>query len=66
MSPNDPITAWPKRKVNIVNFKRYMTEKIPINSKLKGIILAERDELEVEVFLAKMDVWLKLLALESS
>jgi len=39
---------------------------LPRNSRLKEIILSEDDELEVQEFLVKMDVWLKLFRMEFS
>ncbi|MBS7656282.1 hypothetical protein KEJ50_07315 [Candidatus Bathyarchaeota archaeon] len=40
--------------------------KLPKGSVLRGVLLLEKDELEVNEFLIKMDVWLKLLKMEFS
>ncbi|MEM3646830.1 MAG: hypothetical protein QW334_01610 [Thermofilum sp.] len=38
--------------------------KMPESSRLRSIILMEKDELPRNEFLAKLDVWLRLLTLE--
>ena len=49
------------RKVNLGRLKGFALESLPEHSILRALLLAEPDELEVAEFLAKMDVWLKLL-----
>lgn len=65
-----PETAGPltliRKKMNIVGLKRFVAERLPAGSSLRSVILAESDELGMEEFLAKMEVWLKLLNVEFS
>ncbi|MBO3800175.1 MAG: hypothetical protein FGF52_03885 [Candidatus Brockarchaeota archaeon] len=58
--------AIPKaNKLDMRRLKDFALKSLPEDSKLKALILSEKDEISVEEFLAKMSVWLKLLALES-
>ena len=50
---------------NIRVLKNYAVD-LPKDSRLRDLILAEDDELDAEEFLAKMDLWLKLLRMEFS
>ena len=50
--------------VDIRPLKKWASEYLPRNSKLREIILLEKDQLAPDIFLARMDVWLKLLDLE--
>ena len=54
------------RAVNISGLKRCATERLPSNSPLRGVLLLERDQLTAKDFLAKMDVWMRLLNIEKS
>ena len=54
-----------RRKVNIRGLKAFVL-KLPKNSRLRDLILAEDDEIDVQEFLSKMDLWLKLLRMEFS
>ena len=49
------------RRVSIVGLKQFAVTRLPKGSALRELLLSERDELAAEEFLAKMDVWLKLL-----
>lgn len=49
------------RRVDIRRLKSFAFQRLPRNCPLRDILLAERDELEVSSFLAKMELWLKLL-----
>ena len=53
-------------KLDIKRLKEFAFKSLPEDSKLRTIILSEKDEVSVEEFLAKIGIWLKLLALESS
>ena len=55
-----------KRMILMRKLKDFAFEKLPKGSALRDILLAEDDELDDEVFLAKTDVWLKLLKREFS
>jgi len=50
-----------KRKVHIRRLKDFALEKLPTGSALRDVLLADDDEQDSEAFLAKVDVWLKLL-----
>lgn len=58
--------AYSKRKIDIRRIRRFAQERLPIDSPLRDVLLAEKDELSIQDFLAKMDVWLKLLRREAS
>lgn len=50
-----------RRKVSIVALKKFAEERLPRESTLREVLLTERDELSAGEFLAKLDVWLRLL-----
>ena len=50
--------------VDIHGMKLWATANLPAISHLRGILLLEKDILTVDEFLAKMDIWLKLIKLE--
>jgi hypothetical protein len=54
------------RAVNILGLKRFARESLSGNSPLKGVLLSEKDQLTPNEFLAKMDVWVALLNLETA
>ena len=54
-----------KRKVNIDRLKAFSLE-LPRNSHLREIILAEKNDMDVNEFLLKMDLWMKLFKIEFS
>ncbi len=54
------------RVVNIGRFKGFATESLPVNSRLRDVLLSEKDQLTAKDFLAKMDVWMRLLNIEKS
>lgn len=55
-----------KRRILMRELKDFAFEKLPRGSALRDVLLAEDDELDADVFLAKTDVWLKLLNREFS
>lgn len=55
-----------KRKVNIVHLKQFATEELPLGCALRQVLLVERDELLVEEFVMKMNLWFRLLSLEGT
>jgi len=57
----DVFTGGVEKKLNIQGLKRFALDKLPRDSPLRELLLSERDELDKSEFLAKMDVWLKLL-----
>ena len=50
--------------IEILRLKRFASDKLPGSSRLGRVLLSERDQLNVNDFLAKMDVWIMLLNLE--
>ena len=53
-----------RRLVDMGRLKGFASERLGGNSQLKVVLLSERDQLTVTDFLAKMDIWLKLLNIE--
>lgn len=54
------------RRIDIRSLKEFARQHLPRDSALREIILSDRDVLDAEEFLVKVDVWLKLLRMESS
>ena len=52
-------------KVNIERLKTFALD-LPKGSMLRDLLLTEDDEMDVDEFIAKMDVWLKLVSREPS
>jgi hypothetical protein len=48
-------------KIDIRPLKAFVSEKFPKDSPLREALLAERDVLDAQEFLAKMETWLNLL-----
>lgn len=61
---NEPSNIEHNKQVDIHGMKLWATANLPATSHLHGILLLEKDILTVDEFLAKMDIWLKLLKLE--
>ncbi|MDI6819862.1 MAG: hypothetical protein QMC89_03040 [Candidatus Hodarchaeaceae archaeon] len=51
--------------MNLKPLKKFALERLPKESSLREVILAESDEITTQDFLAKVDVWLKLAESES-
>ena len=51
-------------RVNTSKLKEFALSNLPEGSRLRDILLSERDEVDPEEFTAKIDVWLKLLRME--
>jgi hypothetical protein len=51
-------------QVDIIGIKLWAKANLPATSHLRGILHLEGDLLTVDEFLAKMDIWLKLIELE--
>ncbi len=47
--------------INIMSLKKFAYEKVSKSSHLRNILLSEKEILMVSEFLAKMDVWIKVL-----
>lgn len=52
------------RFLDLVALKRYALEKLHPASPLRELLLSEKDRLNVEEFMAKMDLWLRLMRRE--
>ena len=53
----DPMDLFEYRRIDTSNLRRFAQEKLPSSSILRGVLIAESEELTVEEFLAKMDIW---------
>jgi hypothetical protein len=53
-------------RVNMNKLKEFAISNLPEGSRLREILLAEKDEVDPEEFIAKVGIWLKLLRMESS
>jgi len=62
---NEPDIIERSEQVDIHRVKLWAKSNLPTISHLRGILLLEKDHLSVDEFLAKMDLWLKLIELES-
>ncbi len=49
------------RELDISGLKLWAEENLPRSSPIRSILLLERGSLTVEEFIAKMDIWLKLV-----
>ena len=50
--------------VTITSLKKWAREELPEGSALREILLSEKNTLEGKEFLAKAEVWLKLVKME--
>ena len=50
--------------LDLVALKKYAQEKLHHASPLRDLLLSEKDRLNVDEFLAKMDLWLRLMRRE--
>ena len=62
---NESINRAHSKKLDIHGLKFWAKENLPRTSQIRSILLLERDYLAVEEFIAKMDLWLKLIDLEN-
>ncbi|MEM3733276.1 MAG: hypothetical protein QXK81_07225 [Candidatus Bathyarchaeia archaeon] len=54
------------KRLSMKSLKDFALNNLPKGSVLREVLLMEKDELEVNEFLIKMDVWLKLFKMEFS
>lgn len=52
-------------KVDIRKLKSFAYGKLPRNLPIREILLLEEDELDVQVFLARLSIWLQLSKLKT-
>jgi hypothetical protein len=50
--------------IDIQRLKGFVVENLSSTSRLRAVLLSERDQLTAADFLAKMDVWVRLLNIE--
>ena len=62
----DSINKAHPKQLDIHGLKSWAEENLPRISQIRSILLLERDSLTVVEFIAKMDIWLKLIDIESS
>jgi len=60
-SPSSPVETV--RVIDLRGLKKFALEKLP-RSHLRDLLLGENDGLSAQEFLAKLDVWIKLLGKE--
>ncbi|NQT09392.1 hypothetical protein HQ586_09965 [Candidatus Bathyarchaeota archaeon] len=65
-SGDEPGIVGYNLQVDIHGIKLWATANLPATSHLRGILLLEKDILTAAEFLAKMDIWLKLIKLEGN
>ena len=53
------------RSVKTEKLKKWAQASLPVDSNLRELLMLERDEIGAEEFIIKIDVWLKLLELET-
>ena len=63
---NESINRAHLKQLDIHGLKLWAKENLPRTSQIRSILLLERDYLAVEEFIAKMDLWLKLIDLENN
>ena len=50
----------PPARIKMKALKEFASQRLPRNAPLREVLLSEEDELEVDVFLARLPIWLKL------
>lgn len=53
-----------KTELNIQRLKEFALTKLPRDSTLREILLAETKEIDISTFLARLPIWLRLSALK--
>lgn len=53
------------KTVKISKLKAFAADELPVGSPLREIILGEETELNVDIFLARLPVWLQLSKLKN-
>jgi len=52
--------------VEVITLKQWAYASLPTSSSLREVLLQENDNLTIEEFFAKMDIWLKLCRFEDA
>ena len=61
----ESINRTHSKQLDIHGLKNWAKETLPRTSQIRSILLLESEFLTVEEFIAKMDIWLKLIDIES-
>ena len=62
----ESINRAQSKQLDIQGLKRWAKDILPKTSQIRSILLLERELLTVEEFIAKMDIWLKLIDMETN
>ena len=62
----ESISRAHSKQLGIHGLKNWAKDILPRTSQIRSILLLERDFLTVDEFLAKMDIWLKLIDMETN
>jgi hypothetical protein len=62
----ESINRAQSKQLDIHGLKRWAKDILPKTSQIRSILLLERELLTVEEFIAKMDIWLKLIDMETN
>ena len=65
-SRKESVNRAQRKQLDIHGLKRWARDTLPRTSQIRSILLLERELLTVEEFIAKMDIWLKLIDIESN
>jgi hypothetical protein len=57
-------TSKVKAKINIKQLKEFVEQQFPLDAPLRQILLAENDEVEVDVFVSRLPIYLRLNSLK--
>jgi hypothetical protein len=55
----------PSHRIDIVSLKNWASSNLLPAPHLRSLIITEKDELDLEEFIVKIDIWAKLLAEET-
>jgi len=65
-SGDDLSTGRSCEQVDIQGIKQWAKANLPANSHLYKLLLLEETQLDVDEFIVKMDLWMKLIDLEET
>jgi hypothetical protein len=63
LGTDELMTDQQRPVLSLKEFKLFVQRSVPPGSPLYRVVLAEKDELPVEAFLSKSEVWLELIDL---
>lgn len=56
----------PKTEVDISKLKDFVFKRVPKDWPLREILISEKDRLNVQIFLSRLPVWLKLSSMSNA